>query len=170
MFAAPGPFAAPPPLSPHHLGLPRRTLRAPVSDPDPATTWHRIRREIRGNVNEATWHIWLERVSFRALDGTTLVLQAPDDVRSWVQGRFARVLNDCAASVLGAGARVEIVGPDDDLPPAQAQASSRERAHSMSVFNESLRYMPSHEPGGAGHEGGLYRHLRQATVGTASLE
>jgi chromosomal replication initiator protein len=96
-----------------------------LSTPDPASTWHRIRREVRSRVNEATWHIWLERVSFRALDGTTLVLEAPDDVRSWVEGRFGRVLSACAELVLGPDARVEIVAPDDTLPVRPAPASEQ---------------------------------------------
>jgi chromosomal replication initiator protein len=64
-------------------------------------------------VNDSTWHIWLERVSFRSLDGTLLVVEAPDDIRSWVEGRFARLLGACAQAALGPQARVEIVGPPD---------------------------------------------------------
>ena len=83
-----------------------------MSEPDPATIWHRFRTEARRAVSESTWHIWLERVSFRELAGTTLVLEAPDDVRTWVETRFGRLLTACAETVLGPGARVEIAGPE----------------------------------------------------------
>jgi len=63
-----------------------------VSEPDSATIWHRFRTEARRAVSETTWHIWLERLGFRELAGTTLVLEAPDDVRSWVETRFTRLL------------------------------------------------------------------------------
>ena len=42
---------------------PRRLSRALVSDPDPATIWHRFRTELRRAVSDSTWHIWLERVT-----------------------------------------------------------------------------------------------------------
>ena len=38
-----------------------------------------------------------------ALDGDTLVLEAPEDRRRWVADRFARVLQTCAAVVIGPG-------------------------------------------------------------------
>src|SRR4051812_2778685 len=127
-----GPFAA---LSSSPLrasALPRRTFRALVSDPDPATIWHRFRTEARRAVSETTWHIWLERVGFRELAGTTLVLEAPDDVRSWVETRFTRLLGALAETVLGPGARVEIVGPEELVeverprPEAQRAAAAQE--------------------------------------------
>jgi chromosomal replication initiator protein len=98
-----------------------------VSDPELARIWHRIRGELRRAVNESTWHIWLERVDARSLDGTTLVVTAPDDIRTWVQGRFHRLLTACAERVLGAGARVEIRGPEEPEPaPVAARPSALE--------------------------------------------
>jgi chromosomal replication initiator protein len=83
-------------------------------------------------VSESTWHIWLERVGFRELAGTTLVLEAPDDVRSWVETRFTRLLCALAETVIGPGARVEIVGPQEQVevqrprPEAQRAAVAQE--------------------------------------------
>jgi chromosomal replication initiator protein len=96
-----------------------------VSEPDPATIWHRFRTELRGAVSDSTWHIWLERVSFRSLDGSTLVLEAPDDVRSWVQSRFGRLLGAYAENLMGPGARVEIVSPQDQPAPRHSPAAER---------------------------------------------
>ncbi|MDA0171138.1 chromosomal replication initiator protein DnaA [Solirubrobacter taibaiensis] len=91
-----------------------------MSEPDPATIWHRFRSELRKAVNESTWHIWLERMGFRELEGTTIVLEAPDDVRTWAHARFGRVLTACAETVLGPGATVRVAAPDE-APPAPAK-------------------------------------------------
>jgi chromosomal replication initiator protein len=96
-----------------------------VSEPDPATIWHRFRAELRDAVSDSTWHIWLDRVTFRSLDGTTLVLEAPDDVRTWAQSRFGRVLGACAETTLESGARVEIVGPERQSSPRRSPAAER---------------------------------------------
>jgi chromosomal replication initiator protein len=91
-----------------------------VSDTDPASLWHRFRTDLRRAVNDSTWHIWLERLRLRSLHGTTLVIEAPDDIREWVQTRFIRLLTACAQTELGPSARVEVVAPDDE--PARAPA------------------------------------------------
>jgi chromosomal replication initiator protein len=101
-----------------------------VSEPDAATIWHRVRGELRRAVPETTWHIWLERVSLIALEGETLVVAAPEDVRRWVQGRGVRLLQACAERVVGPDARVEVRGPDDATqqparPPAPQALNPR---------------------------------------------
>jgi chromosomal replication initiator protein len=78
-----------------------------VSELDPATIWHRYRAELRRAVNETTWDIWLERIGFREIDGQTIILDAPDDVRAWAQTRFGRLLTACAEIVLGHGGTVQ---------------------------------------------------------------
>ena len=123
-----GPFGGPSPQVPSNLGPPRRSSPRAVSEPDSATAWHRFRTELRRAVAESTWHIWLERVSFRELDGTTFVLDAPDDVRAWLEGRFGRLLTACAESALGPGARVRVATEDEREPPAApAHAASASR-------------------------------------------
>ena len=97
-----------------------------MSDPELARIWHRIRGELRRAVNDSTWHIWLARVDARELQGSTLVVTAPDDVRAWIQGRFHRLLTACAERVLGPGARVEIRGPEEEPAPAIARAAASE--------------------------------------------
>jgi chromosomal replication initiator protein len=104
-----------------------------VSEPDPATIWHRFRTEARRAVSESTWHIWLERLSYRELAGTTLVLEAPDDVRTWVETRFTRLLSALAETVVGPGARVEIVGPET---AAEAPATPRPEAQRAAAAQE----------------------------------
>jgi chromosomal replication initiator protein len=83
-------------------------------------------------VSESTWHIWLERVGFRELAGTTLVLDAPDDVRTWVETRFGGLLRACAETVLGPGARVKIAAPET----AEAAPRPRPEAERAALAQE----------------------------------
>jgi len=66
-------------------------------------------------VPDSTFAIWLAPLEARALAGDTLVLAAPDEIRSWVADRFARVLQACAAAVLGPDTVVDVVAPDAPL-------------------------------------------------------
>jgi chromosomal replication initiator protein len=90
-------------------------------------------------VSETTWHIWLERITLRELAGTTLVLEAPDDLRSWVQTRFARLLGTLAETVIGPGARVDIVGPEEHVSPERPRPEAQ-RATAAQELNPRLTF------------------------------
>lgn len=123
------------------LGVAEEVPQRAVSAPDSATVWHRFRGELRKAVNESTWHIWLERMGFREVEGTTIVLDAPDDVRSWAQTRFGRVLNACAETVLGPGATVRIATPEEAPPAAQpSPAAPRVNAPASQQLNPRLTF------------------------------
>jgi chromosomal replication initiator protein len=117
-----------------------------VSDPELARIWHRIRGELRRAVSDSTWHIWLARVDARELDGTTLILEAPDDIRAWVQGRFHRVIQACAERVLGPQARVEIQALCTEVParpaprPAVDQPLNPRMTFEQFVIGDSNRF------------------------------
>src|SRR4051794_35152155 len=95
----------------------RRLLRAIVSDDELPHAWRRIQQELRHAVGESTWHIWLEPLTARSLDAGVLVVEAPDAIRSWVGGRFSRVLRACAEAVLGPGVQVDLVAPGEGVRP-----------------------------------------------------
>jgi chromosomal replication initiator protein len=82
-----------------------------VPDLDLQHAWRRIRAEMRRAVSDSTWQLWLEPLAARQLEADTLVVEAPAESRAWVEASFARLLAACAKAVLGAGARVQIVGP-----------------------------------------------------------
>lgn len=89
----------------------------PDPTPDPDHAWLHIRGELRQAVSDATWHLWLEPLTATGIDGDTLTVAAPEATRGWIADRFGRLLQACAAAVLGPEITVEIVpvGP----PPAQ---------------------------------------------------
>ncbi len=60
---------------------------------------------------DSTFEIWLAPLQPRAVVGDTLVVSAPDEIRSWVADRFQRVLQTCAAAVLGPQVVVDVVAP-----------------------------------------------------------
>jgi chromosomal replication initiator protein len=85
-----------------------------TSGPTPQLTqdWASIRSELRCVVPDSTFEIWLAPLTPRALVGGTLIVGAPDEIRSWVSDRFAGVLQSCAATVLGPHVAVDVVAPD----------------------------------------------------------
>ena len=110
-----------------------------MSEPDPSTVWHRFRTEVRRAVSESTWHIWLEPVRLRELRGTTLVVDVPEDKRTWVETRFGRLLSACAETVLGAGARVEVSDQAGEPEPARPRPEAK-RAAAAQELNPRLTF------------------------------
>jgi chromosomal replication initiator protein len=95
----------------------------PGPTPQLARDWAAIRAELRTAVPDSTFEIWLAPLTARAVLDDTLVLGAPDEIRTWVADRFARVLQTCAAAVLGPQTTVDVVAPDAPLeasPPPTA--------------------------------------------------
>jgi chromosomal replication initiator protein len=115
-----------------------------VSDDDLPLLWRRIRSELQAAVNDSTWHIWLEPLAARSLDRGTLVLEAPDAIRPWVNGHFSRLISACAAAVLGAGAKVRLVAPTAPPDPgAQADPPTTTpppRSFTGSAFNPRFTF------------------------------
>jgi chromosomal replication initiator protein len=71
--------------------------------------WPDVQAHLREAVPEAVHQIWFEPLRPRELAGTTLVVEAPDAHVRWLADRFARVLQTCAAAVLGPEASVHVV-------------------------------------------------------------
>ena len=71
------------------------------------TTWNAVRDELRREVTDFAFHIWLEPLEPAAATEGTLYVRAPEHIRSWVSGRYMTVLRR-AAGRSGFGA-VELV-------------------------------------------------------------
>ena len=82
------------------------------------TIWDAVRRELRRDVTDFTYHIWLEPLEPAGCDGGTLYVKAPAHIRSWVRDRYMTVLR---TAVRGAGiAAVELVDEGWTGPGAAA--------------------------------------------------
>ncbi len=98
----------------------------PAVTPQLARDWALIRSRLREAVPDSTFEIWLAALQPRALVGDTLVVAAPDEIRSWVADRYAGVLQTCAAMVLGPQTGVDVVAPGTAIVdrPSVADATS----------------------------------------------
>ena len=75
----------------------RRALGIP--GPSDFADWARIREVLAETVSEDTFAVWIEPVKLIAIDQHgALVLDAPPDLRSWLSGRFARLVERAAES------------------------------------------------------------------------
>ena len=80
------------------MALPAQTELLPA--------WRTIRTELREQVGDSTYEIWLAPLEPKTWDGRLLVLAAPEETRDWVSNRFGRLLERCAREILGDEARV----------------------------------------------------------------
>jgi chromosomal replication initiator protein len=82
-------------------------------NPDAVEIWPSIQRELRRAVPDHVYDLWLAPLRPVGFDGGTVVVEAPDGMRGRVADRFGRVLQSCAAAVLGPQAGVDIVAPGE---------------------------------------------------------
>jgi len=76
---------------------------------DLAHIWTAVQGVLRRDVDPSAFDVWLAPLQPVALEGMTIVLGAPPEIRPWVAERFERPLSRAAADVLGRGASVEVV-------------------------------------------------------------
>jgi chromosomal replication initiator protein len=77
---------------------------------DHAEIWTRIQAELRREVSDTTYELWLAPLEPDRFEGDVLLVRAPGAIRGWVADRFAQTLDRAAGAVLGPQARVEIAG------------------------------------------------------------
>src|SRR5688500_19265635 len=83
--------------------------------------WDAFLRELRRDVIDFSFHIWLEPLEAASCEGGTLYVRAPAHVRSWVRDRYTPVLR--AAARRAGVDDVELVddtwtsAPTEALPP-----------------------------------------------------
>ncbi|MGI8580090.1 MAG: chromosomal replication initiator protein DnaA [Solirubrobacteraceae bacterium] len=93
-----------------------------MPDPRPLPElWTNVQDQLRRAVGESTYALWLAPLELRGREGDVLLLTAPDEIRSWVSDRFARVLQSCVAAELGPEVTTSIV-PATEAPPAPRAA------------------------------------------------
>jgi chromosomal replication initiator protein len=88
----------------------------PPSQGELASVWDAVQRELRAQVTEVTFHIWLQPLEPAALLGGTLYVKAPDHIRTWVQERFRPLLATAATKVGNAVRGVEVVTEEWEAP------------------------------------------------------
>ena len=71
--------------------------------------WDRIRTEMRRDVADFKFHIWLDPLELAGVEGETLYVRAPDHIRTWVRDRYLPLVRDAAARGYSPKATVQIV-------------------------------------------------------------
>jgi chromosomal replication initiator protein len=82
------------------------------------SVWDAVQRELRSEVTEVTFHIWLQPLEPAALLGGTLFVRAPDHIRTWVEERFRPLIATAARRAGSALRGVEVVDADWQTPTA----------------------------------------------------
>jgi chromosomal replication initiator protein len=98
--------------------------------------WSRVRAELALAVDESAYRIWLAPLRPRELTENRLLVEAPGSARTWIHDRFGRLLDACAADVIGAGTTVELVEPEradagDSSKRERITGSARSGRHSV---------------------------------------
>ena len=73
--------------------------------------WPPVQDVLRRSLSDATYEVWIAPLRPHGLEGSTLRVGAPPEIRDWVADRFGGPLNEAARAVLGPGATIELV-PD----------------------------------------------------------
>src|SRR3954464_13097065 len=92
------------------------TVQEPPPQNELASIWDAVQAEVRSEVTEVTFHIWLQPLEPAALLGGTLFVRAPEHIRSWVEERFRPLIATAARQAGSALRGVEVVDPDWDAP------------------------------------------------------
>jgi len=88
--------------------------------------WDDVRRELREDVTDFTFHIWLEPLELTHRSGDVLYVTAPAHIRTWVKERHREQLSRAVIRVLGPGAGIEVV--DEAWRPTESQQTGQNEA------------------------------------------
>ena len=86
------------------------------------TLWEDIRDELRQEVPDFKFHIWLEPLEPAGLLGDTLYVRAPEHIRTSVAERYLPLIRRAAERCAGARLAVEVVGEGWEAPSAAGAA------------------------------------------------
>ncbi len=101
--------------------------------------WDEVRRELREDVTDFTFHIWLEPLELAHRSGDTLFIRAPSHIRTWVKERHRAHLSRAVERVLGPAAAVEVV--DESWLSAKApQTRANQSAPEASTLNPKYTF------------------------------
>jgi chromosomal replication initiator protein len=92
-----------------------------------------MREEMRSEVTDFIFHVWIEPLRPAARVGDTLFINAPGHVRGWVRERYGDLLRKTAEQALSTRVRVELVGDDWSAPPQAAAPAQRPSSVAQSV-------------------------------------
>ncbi len=78
--------------------------------------WDRVRQEMRRDVADFKFHIWLDPLELAGVEQRTLFVRAPDHIRSWVRDRYLPLVREAAERGYMPDALIELV--DEEWRPS----------------------------------------------------
>ena len=84
-----------------------------------------MREEMRSEVTDFIFHVWLEPLKPAARVGDNLFITAPGHVRGWVRDRYGELLRSAAARVEGTRLEVNLVDESWEPPAPVAEPARR---------------------------------------------
>ncbi len=87
--------------------------------------WLRVQSKLEAAVDDSTYRVWLAPLRPREVIGGTLTVEAPERSCAWIRERFGRLLQTCAATVLGPDATVEVIHCQPQHASRQSPAQAR---------------------------------------------
>jgi len=92
--------------------------------------WSQVKTELSATIDEPVYRIWLEPLRAVDLTARNLTVEAPAQTCGWVRERFGRLLQTCAAAVLGPDLTVDVVASGSARLPPHAGAPAPRTAPS----------------------------------------
>ncbi len=102
------------------------TITDAAAQQDLGSIWEAVTERLRTSVPEATFRLWLEPLRAAAAQGDTLYIKAPDGIRTWVERRYAALINQALSQVQAGLREVSFEPPKRD--PSATTGSCVERA------------------------------------------
>jgi chromosomal replication initiator protein len=109
-----------------------------VPEKDLQTDWEQVRRVLRDEVTDFTFHIWLEPLEPAGRSESVFYVRAPGHIRTSVRERHHEHLRVAARRALGQDVEVEIV--DEGWEPPDASADPSVRAPSTAALNPKYTF------------------------------
>jgi chromosomal replication initiator protein len=101
---------------------------------DLQTTWDRVREEMRGEVTDFIFHVWLEPLKPAGRVEDKLFISAPSHVRGWVRERYGDLLRSAASRAVGGPpTRIEIDLVDENWTPPASSEPAPKKSTAQSV-------------------------------------
>lgn len=100
--------------------------------------WDRIRTELRRDVADFKFHIWLDPLELAGVEGETLFVRAPDHIRTWVRDRYLPLVRTAAARGYSPNAIVQIV--DEQWQPAESSVAPIEQQPTDNNLNPKYTF------------------------------
>ncbi len=91
--------------------------------------WERVCDELRQEVPDFKYHVWLSPLELVGLEGRTLFVRAPEHIQTCVRDRYLPLIREAARRGFGGDALVEIVGDEWEAPPSGGAPVGAGAAH-----------------------------------------